>query len=52
MRILPGTEDVEVAEANGLQPVKAEKNLTVLLSGQLGDGIGGNGIGLHQLPLG
>ena len=50
--ILPRAEDVEVAQGHGLKLVATIKRNQVMLAGQLGDGIGRNGIGLHGLDLG
>jgi hypothetical protein len=41
--ILPGAEDIEVAEADGFQAIRPGENLAVLLPRQLGDPVGREG---------
>lgn len=50
--ILMRTEDVEVAQADGFKAVDAGEGTHVVLAGELGDGVGRDGIGRHLLVLG
>ena len=50
--VLPGTEDVEVANGNGLQPVETREHQAILLANQLLQRVRRKRIGRHRFVLG
>src|SRR5580704_13922729 len=52
LRVLPGAEDVEVAERQRLDPVEAREDTHRVLSGELAQRVGRDGLRGHRLDLG